>query len=153
MGLRALLVDPNAVNRSVIAHSLQSWGFVVDQAASADEALHKYSWSNVGGPGYALVVLEHRLDDMNGVELARLLRVQESTASSVILLLSSAVNLSRQEAQEAGIASVLVKPVRNSYLLRRIVDSLITTPTPRPSVAGHQTKEAQRGERASSPAR
>lgn len=152
VGLRALLVDPNAVNRSVIAHSLQSWGFVVDQAASADEALHKYSWNGVGGPGYALVVLEHRLDDMDGVELARLLRAQEATSASVILLLSSAVNLSRQDAHEAGIASVLVKPVRNSYLLRRIVDSLITTPTPR-STAGIQQKEAQRGERAPSPAR
>ena len=71
---------------------------------------------------------------------------------AAILLLSSAVNLSRQDAHEAGIASVLVKPVRNSYLLRRIVDSLITTPTPR-SPAGTQQKEAHRGERASSPAR
>ncbi|MEZ5179997.1 MAG: ATP-binding protein [Acidimicrobiales bacterium] len=154
VGLRALLVDPNAVTRSVIANTLQSWGFVVDQAASADEALHKYSWNGIGGPGYALVVLEHRLDDIDGVELARLLRVQEATADSVILLLSSAVNLSRQEAHEAGIASVLVKPVRNSYLLRRIVDSLITTPTtPRPVAAEHQPKEAHRGERAPSPAR
>jgi signal transduction histidine kinase/FixJ family two-component response regulator len=154
VGLRALLVDPNAVNRSVIAHSLQNWGFIVDQASSADEALHRYSWSGLGGPGYALVVLEHRLDDIDidGVELARLLRAQEATSSSVILLLSSAVNLSRQDAHEAGIASVLVKPVRNSYLLRRIVDSLITTPTPR-SPAGTQQKEAQRGERAPSPAR
>jgi CheY-like chemotaxis protein len=126
----------------------------VDQASAAAAALHRYSWSGLGGPGYALVVLEHRLDDIDidGVELARLLRAQEATSSSVILLLSSAVNLSRQDAHEAGIASVLVKPVRNSYLLRRIVDSLITTPTPR-SPAGTQQKEAQRGERAPSPAR
>jgi len=46
----------------------------------------------------------------------------------VVLLLSSAADLSRQEAHDAGIESVLIRPVRTTYLLRRIVDALITRP-------------------------
>ena len=136
VGLRALVVDGNAVNRSVLAHTLHSWGFVVDQASSAEEALHQYAW-NADQPDerYALAILEHKLDGMDGMELARHLRHQQRTSSTVILLLSAANDLSRQEAHDAGIESVLVRPVRTSYLLRRIVDALITRPAE--ASAGH----------------
>ena len=45
-------------------------------------------------------------------------------AEAVILLQTSIPDLDRQEAHEAGVQSVLVKPIRNVYLLRRIVDLL-----------------------------
>ncbi|WP_426571386.1 ATP-binding response regulator [Aquihabitans sp. McL0605] len=128
VGLRALVVDGNAVNRSVLAHTLHSWGFVVDQATSAEEALHEFAWTGSPEERYAVAIIEHRLDGMNGIELARILRHQEPTSSTVVLLLSSAIDLSRQQAHDAGIESVLIRPVRTSYLLRRIVDALITQP-------------------------
>ena len=128
VGLRALVVDGNAVNRSVLAHTLHSWGFVVDQATSAEEALHEFAWTGSPNERYAVAIIEHRLDGMDGLQLARVLRHQEPTSSTVILLLSSAVDLSRQEAHDAGIESVLIRPVRTTYLLRRIVDALVTQP-------------------------
>lgn len=129
VGLRALVVDGNAVNRSVLAHTLHSWGFVVDQANSAEEALHQFAWTaEAPDERYALAIIEHKLEGMDGMELARHLRHQERTSSTVVLLLSAASDLSRQEAHEAGIESVLIRPVRTSYLLRRIVDALITRP-------------------------
>lgn len=128
VGRRALVVDGNAVNRSVLAHTLHSWGFVVDQATSAEEALHEFAWTGSSEESYAVAIIEHRLDGMDGIELARVLRHQQPTSSTVVLLLSSAVDLSRQEAHDAGIESVLIRPVRTSYLLRRIVDALITQP-------------------------
>ena len=129
VGLRALVVDGNAVNRSVLAHTLHSWGFVVDQTTSAEEALHQFAWdAESPDERYALAIIEHKLDGMDGMELARHLRHQQRTSSTVVLLLSAASDLSRQEAHAAGIESVLVRPVRTSYLLRRIVDALITRP-------------------------
>ena len=150
LGLRALVVDENAVSRSVLAHTLHSWGFVVDQASSAEEALHEFAWSGAEETTYALALVEHRLDGMDGLELARVLRNQAPTASATILLLTSASELSRQAAHDAGIRSVLVKPVRNTYLLRRIVDALITNPYLEVSTTGTQPKEATH---APSPAR
>jgi signal transduction histidine kinase/CheY-like chemotaxis protein len=137
VGLRALVVDGNAVNRSVLADTLQSWGFIVDQATSAEEALHEFAWTGSPDERYAVAIIEHKLDGMDGMELARILRHQEPTSSTVVLLLSSAVNLSRQEAHDAGIESVLIRPVRTTYLLRRIVDALIARPAPEP-VASNQ---------------
>ena len=43
VGLRALVVDNNAVTRTVLAHTLHTWGFVVDQAESAEDALELYA--------------------------------------------------------------------------------------------------------------
>ena len=65
---------------------------------------------------------------MDGLEFSRALQHQEHTKETVVFLLSSSSNLSRQLAHDAGIESVLVKPVRNTYLLRRIVDALIPRP-------------------------
>ncbi len=131
-GLRALVVDRNAVNRSVLAHTLHSWGFVVDQATSAEEALHQYGWSPEDGDQddarYAVAIIDRALEGMDGIELARVLHRQRSTSSTVILLLSNTMDLSRQAAKDAGIESVLVRPVRTSFLLRRIVDSLVNQP-------------------------
>ncbi|MCU1499218.1 MAG: hybrid sensor histidine kinase/response regulator [Acidimicrobiales bacterium] len=142
VGLRALVVDDNAVNRSVLAHTLHGWGFVVDQASTAEEALDQFGWSGSPEEVYALAIIEHRMDGMDGMELARVLRCQRPTASAVILLLSSSLNLSRQAAHDAGIQSVLIKPVRNTYLLRRIVDALITTPASESVGSGDQRKVA-----------
>ena len=128
VGLRALVVDDNAVNRTVMAHTLQSWGFVVDQATTAEEALHHFAWSQDPAMAYAVVIVEHRMAGMDGVALARVLRAQGPTATAAIFLLSAQVDLSRQAARDAGIESVLIKPVRNTYLLRRIIDALITNP-------------------------
>jgi signal transduction histidine kinase/ActR/RegA family two-component response regulator len=135
VGKRALVVDGNAVNRSVLAHSLHSWGFVVDQAATAEETLHEYAWTGSSAETYAVAVIEHRLEGMDGIRLAEVLRAQEATSATVVLLLTSSVDLPRQAAHEAGIDSVLIRPVRTTYLLRRIVDALITNPplTPAPA--------------------
>lgn len=126
VGLRALVVDNNAVTRTVLAHTLHTWGFVVDQAESAEDALELYARTR---GSYALAVLEYQLDGMDGVRLGEVLRAQDPAASTVMMLLSSDPNVSRRAAHDAGIKSVLVKPVRNTYLLRRIVDTIVTEPT------------------------
>jgi|GEM_PF-5742900 signal transduction histidine kinase/CheY-like chemotaxis protein len=120
-GLRALVVDGNAVNRTVLAHVLHGWGFRVDQAASADEALDH---CGLGGEPYALALVDHQLEGADGLDLCAALRSQARMADAVLLLQTSIPDLDRQEAHEAGVQSVLVKPIRNAYLLRRIVDLL-----------------------------
>jgi signal transduction histidine kinase/ActR/RegA family two-component response regulator len=130
-GLRALVVDGNAVNRTVLAHVLHGWGFRVDQAATADEALDQ---CGLAAEPYALALLDHQLDGADGLDLAAALRSQRRMDGTVMLLQTSIPDLDRQEAHDAGVQSVLVKPIRNAYLLRRIVDLLrADDPTALPS--------------------
>jgi two-component system, sensor histidine kinase and response regulator len=141
-GLRAIVVDANAVNRSVLAHTLHGWGFVVDQAASAEEALDHFGWTGVPGRTYALALIDDQLEGMGGLQLADVLRLQQPMASAVVLLFTSSVGLSRQDAHDVGIRSVLIKPVRNAYLLRRIMDHLIDDLTPAASGGPDQREHA-----------
>jgi CheY-like chemotaxis protein len=122
-GQRALVVDDNAVSRLVLSHALRNWGFVVDEAASAAQALGLFGGADSSGSGYALALLDYQMPEMNGVELAQALRRQHPDVSTTLLLLSSAPEVSRHDAHDAGIASVLVKPVRNADLLRRIMNA------------------------------
>ncbi|NLD75822.1 MAG: response regulator [Acidimicrobiales bacterium] len=131
VGLKALVVADNAVNRSMLAYTLHTWGFEVDQAATADEAMDQFTWSGAAPGHYSLAILEQSTDEARGVDLAAVLKAQPPTESAVMFMLSSSRNLSRQAAHDAGIKSVLVKPVRNSYLLRRIIDALINEPSAR----------------------
>lgn len=133
-GLRALVVDGNAVNRTVLAHVLHGWGFLVDQAATADEALDQ---CGLAAEPYALALVDHQLEGADGLDLAAALRSQRRMDGTVILLQTSIPDLDRQEAHDAGVQSVLVKPIRNAYLLRRIVDLLrADDPTARPTRTG-----------------
>ena len=130
-GLRALVVDDNAVNRSVLAQTLQGWGFVVDKASTGEQALNQYAWSGSPAEPYAVVIIEHRMEHMDGVELARIMRSQEPTARAVMFLLSTTLDPTGA-IDDAQIESVLIKPVRTTYLLRRIVDALVTSSPPEP---------------------
>ncbi len=129
VGLHALVVGDNAVNRSMLAYSLHTWGFIVDQAATADEAMDQFAWTSTPAGHYSLAIIEQSSDGVSGVDLAAMLKQQPPTADATIFMLSSSPNMSRQAAHEAGIKSVLIKPVRNTYLLRRIIDALINEPT------------------------
>ncbi|MGV3758327.1 MAG: ATP-binding protein, partial [Actinomycetota bacterium] len=103
-GLRALVVDGNAVNRTVLAHVLHGWGFRVDQASSADEALDQCGLS---AEPYALALVDHQLEGTDGLDLAAALRNQARTRDAVVLLQTSWADLDRQEARDAGVQSVL----------------------------------------------
>jgi len=127
-GLRALVVDGNAVSRTVLAYTLHTWGFIVDQADTAEEALALSTGNGDDGRAYAVALIDYQLDDMGGVRLAEMLRNQRLDAPPATFLLSSAPHVSRQAAREAGIESVLIRPVRNSYLLRRIMDTRVNVP-------------------------
>ncbi len=127
VGLRALVIDANAVTRSVLAYALHTWGFVVEQAETGEQAL---LGRRGAGPNdaCAVVLIDHHLEDMTGVQLARLLRAQSGTAGSVMFLLTSAPQVARDVAQHPDFESVLVRPLRNSYLLRRLMDALVGAP-------------------------
>ena len=131
-GLTALVVDDNAVSRLVLAHSLRNWGFVVDEAASPADGLDLFARARSSGPGYALALLDYLMPEMNGIELAQALGRQHPGSATTLVLISSAPDVSHAEAREAGIAAVIVRPLRNADLLGRIMSALVPQAQPEP---------------------
>jgi CheY-like chemotaxis protein len=108
---RVLIVDDNATNRRILTLQLRSWGMQVRDTGYPAEALE---WIKRGDL-FDLAILDMHMPEMDGVTLARGIRVLRDAAALPLLLFSS---LGRREAEaETGLfAAFLSKPVKPSQL-------------------------------------
>lgn len=118
--LTVLVVDDEPDVRWVLEMILRRNGFAVAMAGSGDEALR---WLRETGRACRLILLDAKLEDIEGVELARRIRTETSCIAPVILVSGyfykddSVV----QESLRAGLISAFVtKPFRHDDILNAI---------------------------------
>ena len=115
--LHALIVDDNATNRKILAHQLDSWGMIHDEADSGLDALRLLRRGAARGSAYDLAVLDLMMPGMDGFELARAIKSDPDIASVRLVLLTSFGQRGHgATAREIGVAAYLNKPVRQSQL-------------------------------------
>ena len=88
-GQRALVVDDNATNRRILRQQLLSWGVEAVEAVDGFQALELALTAAQGGRAFDLGVVDLNMPGMDGIELARALKAQPSTADTMLFLLSS----------------------------------------------------------------
>ena len=116
-GIRMLIVDDNATNRRILNHQTTSWGMIVSEAESGERALELLHAGVVRGEPYRLAMLDLMMPDMDGFQLAELIKSDPKIASVALVLLPSFGRRGHGEkARELGIAAYLQKPVRQSQL-------------------------------------
>ncbi len=117
-GLRLLVVDDNSVNRDVFARQLAAWGARVETAGDAFAGLLAVRAAASEARPFSAVVLDHLMPEMNGLDLAMVLRGDRALAGLPLLLATSvATGEVVEQARQLNIGSVLLKPVRQSTLL------------------------------------
>lgn len=141
-GLLALVVDDNATNLAVLEELLSNWRMRPKGVNGGREALAEMEAAAARGAPYRLVLLDSRMPDLEGLEVAREIRRRPGLPEVILMLLSSddkPGDMAR--CQELGI-SFLRKPVKQSELLDAILTVLHKTPrktsyitTPRPAPA------------------
>ena len=119
--LPVLIVDDNATNRRILEEWLRRWK--LDPAVACDgAAAMKALWQGVAlGRPYALVLLDARMPDMDGLALAAIIRQRAELSGSRIVLLTSGDrpgDLARL--RELRIDAHLLKPVQQDELLETI---------------------------------
>ena len=130
-GLRALVVDDNATNRTILERSLRGWGLVTTSAERARDALEALERAAASGAPFDLALLDYQMPGVDGLELAGIIREDPSLSSTRLMLLtSSAARVDPERARRAGIAVHLTKPVRQSALLDAI-SGVMGIPLPR----------------------
>jgi PAS domain S-box-containing protein len=146
-GLRVLVVDDNATNRLVIEEMLSHWGSsptVVDGGQAALDALERAA--QLGEP-FRLILLDARMPQMDGFELAEQIRTRFPACAqggAILMMLSSAGRPGDgSRCRDLGITEVLTKPVRQANLCRAILKALGNA---------HEGEEPTPGEPAVSPA-
>jgi two-component system sensor histidine kinase/response regulator len=124
-GLRALVVDDNAINRRMLHDMLTNWRMkptVVESGASALDEMERAAKANAG---YELVLLDAMMPEMDGFMFAEKIRQQPALASATVMMLSSAMpDGTAARCGALGITGWLTKPVTQSDLLDAILLAL-----------------------------
>ncbi len=116
-GRRVLVVDDNDVIRDRIGKTLQSWGFRVDEAGSAEEALHLIHSSK--SKIYELIIVDQTMPNIDGWQFASEVHSDQSLVPSRMILMSMKGGSGSVEAKMKLLGwfdSYLTKPIRQSDL-------------------------------------
>ena len=111
---RALVVDDQFINRTIMERQLVPCGIAVTLCRSGAEALAMLDTDN----GYDVVITDHDMPEMDGLTLAE--RIQARGLTIPIMLLSSNPAARRELDSPAKLAAILQKPVLRSELYRRL---------------------------------
>jgi len=122
--MRALIVDDNAVNRTILTEQLASWGLQSDAVSSAEDALAAMRAAAETDP-YAIAVLDFQMPDIDGIELAKMIKADAAIAATPLILLTSAGRKGDPKGLAGDIFSAyLVKPARSSMLLNSVLTAI-----------------------------
>ncbi len=121
-GLAVLVVDDNEVNREVFRLQLSGWGAHVDAAEGAADGLTAVRQRRQGPHPYDLLLLDHQLPGMSGLDLVAVLRADPRLSSLPILLATSSPMADvREQSRLLNVNDVLTKPIPQGRLLDRIL--------------------------------
>ena len=124
-GARVLIVDDNAVNRSILSEQMASWTFDSCAAESGAEGLKVLIAAAAYGVPVDCVVLDYQMPGMTGAEMARIVRNTDGLAHTPIIMLTSVdQSLANTSYRDLGIDAQLIKPARSSVLLETLVATI-----------------------------
>ena len=116
-GHRVLVVDDNATNRKLMDRLLEIWQASHLSVESAPDALVEMRRAADAGQPYEMVVLDHHMPGMDGLELASAIIADPALPSAALVLLTSrGERLSKDQMRSNGLAACELKPVHPGKL-------------------------------------
>jgi len=144
-------VDDNATNRRILDAMLRHWLMEPAMAEGGEAALAAMEEKAASGKTFPLILIDAQMPEMDGFTLAERIKKDPRLATATIMMLSSSGQRGdTAHCRKLGIAAYLIKPIRQSELLRAILDAL-GKPSGRPErlplVTRHSLREKQVGVR------
>ena len=123
-GLKALVVDDNQTNCTILQEMLSSWGMQPSIARNTAEAQQLFTAAETDQAPFRLILIDSDMPEPNGFKLADWIKDQNQSASNVIMMLTSLRARSKVDLKGLDIKAVLTKPIRPSDLLDSITQTL-----------------------------
>ncbi|MFO0712934.1 MAG: ATP-binding protein [Sandaracinus sp.] len=111
IGVRALVVDDDEINRFTTRLVLEHFGVLADVAASGDEAL-----ALLARDRFTIAFIDMNMPDLSGPELARAILSRPGHHPYLAALTASTNEADRERAQAAGMRGYLTKPLDTGRL-------------------------------------
>jgi len=116
-GLRALIVDDNAVARRALTGYLTSWGLATVDTGDPDRALAMLAEGVAAGRPFDVVLLDYVMPQKDGFALGGEIAADPAFGCPALILVTAFDARDRaQRAVEAGFSAYLLKPVEPSAL-------------------------------------
>jgi CheY-like chemotaxis protein len=116
----ALVVDDNAISRRVMVKALSAFGFEVEVTGSGYAALELLKTQD-----YNLAILDLSMHDLNGIEIANLLREGDGQLPVLFGIARKSDATTLERCLDAGMKGVIKKPLDPKKLKRLLVQVLI----------------------------
>lgn len=113
-----LLVDDEEIIVETLKPILQDEGYAVETATTGQEALKKFDKARFG-----LVILDIKLPDITGDEVAKLMKKQNGD-TQIVLITGYSYFQDCIDALDLGINEILVKPISPEEILRVTKEAL-----------------------------
>ena len=124
-GARILVIDDNAVNRTILLEQLGNWGFDACAAQSGQEGIAVLNAAAGLGLHVDCVILDYQMPGMTGGDVARVIRATPKIADTPIVMLTSVdQSLGQASYRSLDIDAHLIKPARSSALLEALVSAI-----------------------------
>jgi len=121
-GMPVLIVDDNYTNRILLQEIITFWGLVPTITASGKEALDRFNKAFASGTPYPLILLDIQMPEMDGFDVAKIIKDAPSGKDVRIILLSSIGQKGDSDrCKEIGISGYLPKPIKQSDLFDAIM--------------------------------
>ncbi len=124
-GRRVLVIDDNATSREVLQETLLTLGMLVSVAENSALALESMQSAAQRGEAFDLALLDMQMPGSDSVQLGRTIK-EESFLSGVrlVLMVPIGLQLGMGEAEDAGFAGFLSKPIKSSNLYDVLLETM-----------------------------
>jgi two-component system, sensor histidine kinase and response regulator len=146
IGIRILIVDPNADSRRILERQLSARGMLVMTARSAQEALSIMRATPAGEP-QRIVLVGVMLPEIEGIELAHQIKADPALAQAAVVLASSGGSRSDVSVRllDLDVGGWLTKPISESSLCQTL-DSALASQSEKNTIVSITPKENCAGE-------
>jgi PAS domain S-box-containing protein len=121
-GLRVLVVDDNATSRAILVELLTAWRMRPTAVSSPAEARAEYDAACSAGESFPVVLCDATLPGEEAFELVHQLRNGAGSPRFIMLLAPGQRPGDVARCERMGLASYLIKPIKQSELLEALVE-------------------------------
>jgi len=118
-GENILIVDGEATNRRIVKEVLSAQNANIILAENGSNALQE-----IKSRAFKLVIIDYNLQDMDGFQLAEIIKTKNERANVSIMINPSGLNEHMVRIKAIGIDSYLVKPIKQKELLNLVSNAL-----------------------------
>jgi PAS domain S-box-containing protein len=118
-GLKALIVDDNPVNITILKEQLNYWKIDCESSMNGVDALEKLTEAAASGKPFDVAVIDYQMPEMDGLELKNRIREMQELKDLLLIMLTSVTSETEKLNSDKSLI-LLNKPIKPSVFIETL---------------------------------